>query len=336
MNDAIKQWLEQARAAGLTDEQITEKLLAQGYTREMISEILNPSDVQKSARQPNVTVSASNKSTLIIIVVVVFVILAGLAVYFLFFNKDNKTEGVVIKNTPVSNVNSLVNQNSNINLGNLNENLFADNTNTQLVRNINENIDNINTSNVNSTESTNTQLTNTMLDNWLTYTNDDYSFSFEYPDNLYFLDLSESGLESTVSIYDANRTYYSSEDCLIRSFEIFSIPADCMSISVMLDTQDEYTSPNFNSSGDYSRSLTSETSSTLGGYAAKKLSGTEQTPDSPINYSTVIYNTDTINSPQGEGSIIFEISVLYGADVQQTAEQIFTEVVESFSFTGAN
>lgn len=90
MDNSIQQWLQQAKATGLSDEQITEKLLAQGYSRDSISELLNPSSSQINTEQLNIP-KKSNKKTLIAIVVILLVIIVGVVSYFLFFNQETDT-----------------------------------------------------------------------------------------------------------------------------------------------------------------------------------------------------------------------------------------------------
>ena len=51
MDEAIKNWLKQAKDAGLSNEEITKKLLDDGWDKDKISEMLHPQSNSSSEEQ---------------------------------------------------------------------------------------------------------------------------------------------------------------------------------------------------------------------------------------------------------------------------------------------
>lgn len=102
MNDEIKQWLQQAKAAGLSDEQISQQLLARDWTNETISELLHPGQKLSnniSAREPKKKI---NKSVIIGIIVMVIILLVGVIYYFLIYGSKNSNTNQI---SAIQNVN---------------------------------------------------------------------------------------------------------------------------------------------------------------------------------------------------------------------------------------
>ena len=81
MDDDIKKWIKQAKGAGMTDEKISQKLLADGWDKDKISELLNPG-YNRLSNQLKITTNLSRSyrfRVLPIILLIVGLFLASIA-----------------------------------------------------------------------------------------------------------------------------------------------------------------------------------------------------------------------------------------------------------------